>query len=159
MKYIFAVLVMCFPITLMAQTNLATTPPMGWNSWNKFQTRINEQLIHDVADAMIANGMRDAGYNYINLDDGWSMKDRDENGNLVGDTKRFPSGMKALGDYLHDLGFKFGIYNCAGTQTCPGYPGTRDHEEQDAKTYASWGVDYLKIRLVPHRRTASTRGL
>ena len=144
MKIAIAVLFWTFSFTVLAQSDLAPTPPMGWNSWNKFQTGISEKLIHDVVDAMIANGMRDAGYVNINLDDGWSMKERDENGNLVGDTKRFPSGMKALGDYLHDHGFKFGIYNCAGTQTCAGYPGTRDHEEQDAKTYASWGVDYLK---------------
>jgi alpha-galactosidase len=124
--------------------DLAPTPPMGWNSWNRFQVRINEDLIHEIAQAMIDSGMRDAGYIYVNLDDGWSMKQRDDDGNLVGDTKRFPSGMKALGDFLHDHGFKFGIYNCAGNLTCAGYPGGRDHEEQDAKTYASWGVDYLK---------------
>jgi alpha-galactosidase len=124
--------------------DLAMTPPMGWNSWNTFQTRIDEKLIESTADAMIANGMRDAGYVYVNLDDGWSTKDRDSSGNLVPDPLRFPNGMKALADYLHALGFKFGIYNCAGTMTCAGYPGGRDHEEQDAKTYASWGVDYLK---------------
>ncbi|MGD0464522.1 MAG: glycoside hydrolase family 27 protein [Tepidisphaeraceae bacterium] len=124
---------------------LAPTPPMGWNSWNTFQTRIDEHLIESTADAMIASGMRDAGYINVNLDDGWSEKQRDANGNLVGDLKRFPSGMKALGDYLHARGFKFGLYNCAGTLTCAGYPGARDHEFQDAKTYASWGVDYLKL--------------
>jgi alpha-galactosidase len=124
--------------------DLAPTPPMGWNSWNTFQTRIDEKLIESTADAMIANGMRDAGYVYVNLDDGWSTKERDSSGNLVPDPVRFPNGMKALADYLHARGFKFGIYNCAGTMTCAGYPGGRDHEEQDAKTYASWGVDYLK---------------
>lgn len=125
--------------------DLAPTPPMGWNSWNTFQTHIDEDLIKSTADAMIANGMRDAGYVYVNLDDGWSAKERDASGNLVGDPQRFPDGMKALGDYLHAHGFKFGIYNCAGTQTCAGYPGARDHEFQDARTYASWGVDYLKF--------------
>ena len=124
--------------------DLAPTPPMGWNSWNTFQTRIDEKLIESTADAMIANGMRDAGYVYVNLDDGWSTKERDSSGNLVPDPMRFPNGMKALADYLHARGFKFGIYNCAGTMTCAGYPGGRNHEEQDAKTYASWGVDYLK---------------
>jgi alpha-galactosidase len=124
--------------------DLAATPPMGWNSWNTFQTRIDEKLIESTADAMIANGMRDAGYVYVNLDDGWSTKDRDSSGNLVPDPVRFPNGMKVLADYLHARGFKFGIYNCAGTMTCAGYPGGRDHEEQDAKTYASWDVDYLK---------------
>ena len=123
---------------------LAPTPPMGWNSWNTFQTRIDEKLIESTADAMIANGMRDAGYIYVNLDDGWSTKERRLSGNLVADPVRFPNGMKALADYLHQRGFKFGIYNCAGTMTCAGYPGGRDHEEQDAKMYASWGVDYLK---------------
>jgi alpha-galactosidase len=124
--------------------DLAATPPMGWNSWNTFQTRIDEKLIESTAYAMIANGMRDAGYVYVNLDDGWSTKDRDSSGNLVPDPVRFPNGMKVLADYLHARGFKFGIYNCAGTMTCAGYPGGRDHEEQDAKTYASWDVDYLK---------------
>lgn len=128
----------------LAQVDLAPTPPMGWNSWNTFQTHIDEKLIESTADAMIANGMRDAGYVYVNLDDGWSMKQRDAQGNLVGDVDRFPHGMKALGDYLHSHGFKFGIYNCAGTETCAGYPGGKGHEEQDARTYASWGVDYLK---------------
>ncbi|HMB95828.1 MAG TPA: glycoside hydrolase family 27 protein, partial [Tepidisphaeraceae bacterium] len=137
---------LCFPAALLAQApdQLAPTPPMGWNSWNTFQTHIDEKLIEGTADTMAANGMRDAGYIYINLDDGWSEKQRDADGNLVGDKTRFPSGMKALGDYLHSHGFKFGIYNCAGSQTCAGWPGGRDHEIQDAKTYASWGVDYLK---------------
>ena len=124
--------------------DLAPTPPMGWNSWNTFATKVDEALIKTVADAMVANGMRDAGYVYVNLDDGWSTKERDEAGNLVADPRRFPSGMRALADHLHARGFKFGLYNCAGTKTCAGYPGGRDHEEQDAKTYASWGVDYLK---------------
>ena len=88
--------------------------------------------------------MKDAGYEYIVLDDAWLSKERDADGNLQGDPKRFPSGMKALGDYLHGKGFKFGIYNCAGTKTCAGYPGGYQHEEADAKMYASWGVDYLK---------------
>jgi alpha-galactosidase len=136
------VLLLCIPTGFAG--DLLPTPPMGWNSWNTFQTRIDEQLIESTADAMIANGMRDAGYVYVNLDDGWSAKERDAAGNLVGDPQRFPDGMKALGDYLHQRGFKFGIYNCAGTQTCAGYPGGRDHEVQDAQLYASWGVDYLK---------------
>ncbi len=117
---------------------------MGWNSWNTFQTRIDEQLIRDTADAIIASGMRDAGYTYVNLDDGWSTRERDSAGNLVPDPQRFPSGMKALGDYLHERGLKFGIYNCAGTKTCAGYPGGHGFEQRDAAAYASWGVDYLK---------------
>jgi alpha-galactosidase len=146
MKRFALIVLLCSLTASFAQTadQLAPTPPMGWNSWNTFQTHIDEKLIEQTADAMIANGMRDAGYININLDDGWSEKQRDADGNLVGDKTRFPNGMKALGDYLHSHGFKFGIYNCCGTQTCAGYPGGRDHDQQDAKTYASWGVDYLK---------------
>lgn len=123
---------------------LAQTPPMGWNSWNTFATKINEELIIGVADAMIENGMRDAGYNYINLDDGWMMMERDENGDLVPDPEKFPNGLKHLSDYLHERGFKFGIYGDAGRKTCGGYPGNQGHEFQDAQKYAEWGVDYLK---------------
>jgi len=123
---------------------LAPTPPMGWNSWNTFATNIHEDLIKDLADEMIANGMRDAGYDYIVLDDGWMDMERDAQGNLVAHPDKFPSGMKALGDYLHERGFKFGIYNCAGSKTCGGYPGSMGHEYQDALKYAEWGVDYLK---------------
>jgi alpha-galactosidase len=123
---------------------LALTPPMGFNTWNTFAKDINEVLIKQTADAMIKNGMRDAGYNYIVLDDCWSLHERDANGNLVPDPAKFPSGMKALGDYLHDRGFKFGIYSCAGSKTCGGYPGSQGHEYQDARSFASWGVDYLK---------------
>jgi alpha-galactosidase len=117
---------------------------MGWNSWNTFNVHIDENLIKEMADAIEQSGMKAAGYQYIVLDDAWLAKERDADGNLQGDPKRFPSGMKALGDYLHDKGFKFGIYNCAGTKTCAGYPGGYQHEEADAKMYASWGVDYLK---------------
>jgi alpha-galactosidase len=123
---------------------LALTPPMGWNTWNTFASRINEDLIKATADEMIRNGMRDAGYVYVVLDDTWSAMERDAGGNLVAHPEKFPSGMKALGDYLHERGFKFGIYNCAGTKTCAGFPGGWGHEFQDARTYASWGVDYLK---------------
>ncbi len=130
--------------------NLAPTPPMGWNSWNTFQTNVNEQLIKDMADALVKSGMRDAGYNYIVIDDGWEAMDRDSCGNLVPDPKKFPHGMKALGDYLHSKGFKFGIHNCAGTKTCASYPGGRGHEYQDAETYASWGIDYLKYDWCNH---------
>ncbi len=129
---------------------LAPTPPMGWNSWNTFQTNISEKLVKEMAEALTAGGMKDAGYNYIVLDDGWEMKTRDKEGNIVWDPKKFPSGMKALGDYLHENGFKFGIHNCAGTKTCAGYPGGRGHEFQDARAYASWGVDYLKYDWCEH---------
>lgn len=131
-------------------TGLALTPPMGWNSWNKFAGNINEDLIRQTADAMATNGMRDAGYVYIVVDDCWEAKDRDKAGNIVADPNKFPGGMKALGDYLHAKGFKFGIHNCAGTKTCAGFPGGRGHEFQDALTYASWGVDFLKYDWCEH---------
>ena len=123
---------------------LAKTPPMGWNSWNTFQTNINEDLIIGIVDSIISKGLQKAGYTYIVLDDGWMAKERDANGNLVPDPIKFPKGLKHLSDYIHSKGLKFGIYNCAGSQTCGGYPGSRGHEYQDAQMYASWGVDYLK---------------
>jgi len=129
---------------------LAMTPPMGWNSWNTFETHIDEALIKETAEALIESGMQDAGYKYIVIDDGWEAMSRDSLGNLIPDPSRFPWGMKALGDYLHDRGFKFGIHNCAGNTTCSGYPGGRGHEFQDARTYASWGVDYLKYDWCDH---------
>jgi alpha-galactosidase len=125
---------------------LALTPPMGWNSWNTFQTNINEQLVKDVADIFVSSGMKDAGYEYIVLDDGWMAMERDSvTGNLVPDPKKFPNGIKSLIDYVHSKGLKFGLYNCAGTKTCAGYPGTRGYEYQDARFYASLGIDYLKF--------------
>jgi len=125
-------------------TNLAPTPPMGWNSWNTFQTNIDEKLLHDMVDTYVASGMREAGYKYFTLDDGWMTMERDKNGQLEADPKKFPSGIKAFADYVHSKGLKFGIYNCAGDKTCAGYPGTRGHEYEDARLYASWGVDLLK---------------
>ncbi|MCU4164023.1 glycoside hydrolase family 27 protein [Carboxylicivirga caseinilyticus] len=124
--------------------NLALTPPMGWNSWNTFGTDINEKLVKDIADAFVETGLKDAGYEYLVLDDGWMAMERDENYNLVPDPKKFPNGMKAVVDYVHSKGLKFGIYNCAGNKTCAGYPGSRGFEYQDAKLYAEWGVDFLK---------------
>jgi alpha-galactosidase len=123
---------------------LAMTPQMGWNSWNKFQGRISEQLIRETADAMATNGMKAAGYEYVNIDDVWHATARDTNGNILADPVRFSHGIKALADYVHSKGLKLGIYSDAGSKTCAGRPGSLGHEEQDAKTYASWGVDYLK---------------
>ncbi len=123
---------------------LAMTPPMGWNSWNTFETHIDEKLVKETADIMVSSGMAAAGYTYIVLDDGWMTKERDTNGNLVPDPVKFPSGMKALVDYVHSKGLKFGLYNCAGTKTCAGYPGTRGFEYQDARFYASLNIDFLK---------------
>lgn len=122
---------------------LALTPPMGWNSWNNFACNIDEVLIRQTADAMVTSGMKDAGYQYVVIDDCWHGK-RDSLGFIHPDPQRFPSGMKALANYVHSKGLKFGIYSCAGDKTCAGRPGSRGHEYQDAITYAQWGVDYLK---------------
>jgi alpha-galactosidase len=126
--------------------NLAPTPPMGWNSWNTFQTNISEQLVKGIVDVMVASGMKDAGYSYLVLDDGWMAMERDpKTGDLIPDPKKFPNGLKPVIDYAHSKGLKFGLYNCAGTKTCAGYPGTRGYEYQDARLYASLGIDYLKF--------------
>lgn len=123
---------------------LAKTPPMGWNSWNTFGENINEELIKETADAMASTGLRDAGYNYLVIDDCWSLKSRDENGMLVADPKKFPNGMKAVADYVHSKGLKFGMYSCCGVKTCAGYPGSFGHEFDDAKYFAEVGIDLLK---------------
>jgi len=122
---------------------LALTPPMGWNSWNHFACEVNEQIIRETADAMVASGMKDAGYLYINIDDCWHGE-RDSLGFIHPHPEHFPSGMKALADYVHSKGLKLGIYSDAGWKTCGSRPGSRGREFQDAQTYASWGVDYLK---------------
>jgi alpha-galactosidase len=132
------------PVAALAGDGLALTPPMGWNSWNRFGCNVSEKLIKGAADALVASGMKDAGYQYVVIDDCWQVS-RDAAGKIVIDAERFPSGMKALADYVHSKGLKFGIYSDAGTQTCAGRPGTKGHEEIDAKTYAEWGVDYLKF--------------
>jgi len=120
---------------------LARTPPMGWNSWNLFAGKIDDQTVRTMADAMVTSGMRDAGYVYVNIDDTWEGV-RDAQGNLQSNHK-FPD-MKALADYVHSKGLKLGIYSSPGPRTCAGYPASYGHEEQDAKTFAGWGVDYLK---------------
>jgi alpha-galactosidase len=124
---------------------LAPTPPMGFNTWNTFQTKINEDMLQAMVDTFVSSGMKAAGYQYFVLDDGWMAMERDKSGNLVADPVKFPHGMKAFADYVHSKGLKFGIYNCAGWKTCAGYPGTRGHEFEDARLYASWGVDFLKF--------------
>jgi len=145
MKKILPVIFVLATVSVSAQKfqDLAMTPPMGWNSWNKFQCNVSEILIKEAADEMVSTGMRDAGYQYIVIDDCWQIK-RDSMGFIVADPERFPSGIKALADYVHSKGLKFGIYSCAGTKTCAGRPGGRGHEFQDAYMYAKWGVDYLK---------------
>ena len=122
---------------------VALTPPMGWNSWNKFGCKVSEDMIKSMADAMVSSGMKDVGYQYVVIDDCWQVG-RDENGFILADAKNFPSGIKALADYVHSKGLKFGIYSDAGKQTCAGRPGSQGHEFQDAIQYAKWGVDYLK---------------
>ena len=122
---------------------LAPTPPMGWNSWNKFGCNVSEKLLRDMTDAMVDSGMKAAGYQYVVIDDCWQVS-RDENGNIQADAQRFPSGIKTLADYVHSKGLKFGLYSDAGTKTCAGRPGSRGYEFQDARQYAAWGVDYLK---------------
>jgi len=121
----------------------AQTPPMGWNSWNKFGCNVSEKLIMDMADKMVETGMKDAGYQYIVIDDCWQVE-RDSLGFIQPDPDRFPHGMKYLADYVHSKGLKFGLYSCAGSYTCQGRPGSRGHQFQDALMYAKWGVDYLK---------------
>jgi len=131
------------PAAAQKDATLALTPPMGWNSWNHYGCNIDEQLIKSTADALVSSGLRDAGYVYVNLDDCWHGE-RDANGNIQPDPARFPSGMKALGDYLHARGLKFGIYSDTGEKTCAGRPGSQGYEFQDAAQYARWGVDYVK---------------
>ncbi len=123
--------------------DLAQTPPMGWNSWNTFGCNIDENLIRQTTDAMVSSGMRDAGYVYVNIDDCWHGE-RDANGFIQPDPRRFPAGMKALADYVHSRGMKIGIYSDAGATTCGGHPGSQGHEYQDALQYARWGIDLLK---------------
>ncbi len=134
------------PPATSAQTSasLAPTPPMGWNSWNKFGCNVSDKLIREMADAVVSSGMQAAGYQYVNIDDCWQVS-RDSSGTIVADPARFPSGIKALADYVHGKGLKLGIYTDAGTGTCEKRPGSLNHEVQDAKTYASWGIDYVKI--------------
>ena len=119
-------------------------PPMGWNSWNTFAKNIDESLIMETADAMVSEGLLDAGYEYLVIDDCWSELKRDRNGRLVPDAAKCPHGMKYVADYVHSKGLKFGMYSCAGTLTCAGYPSSYEHEYTDAATFAEWGVDFLK---------------
>src|SRR6202158_3235734 len=129
-----------------AQTSasLAPTPLMGWNSWNKFGCNVSDKLIREMADAVVSSGRQAAGYQYVNIDDCWQVS-RDASGTIVADPTRFPSGIKTLADYVHGKGLKLGIYTDAGNGTCEKRPGSLNHEVQDAKTYASWGIDYVKI--------------
>ena len=120
------------------------TPVMGWNTWNTFGEVISDEIILQTADKIVELGYKDAGYEYVIIDDCWSMKKRDENNRLVPDPERFPHGMKYVADYIHSKGLKFGMYSDSGFWTCAGYPGSYGYEYIDAKTFAEWGVDYLK---------------
>ncbi len=128
---------------MSSESTLAQTPPMGWNSWNTFGGRINEAVIRETADAMVSTGLKDAGYEYVVIDDLWEADERVE-GRLTWDSEIFPNGIPALADYVHDKGLKFGIYSCAGSHTCAGKPASYGYEEVDAQTFAEWGVDFLK---------------
>ena len=133
------------------------TPPMGWNSWNTFGLQPTDALIRETADMMVALGYRDAGYEYVIIDDGWMLMQRDENGLFVADPVKFPYGIRALADYVHSKGLKLGIYSCAGTRTCGRYPGSFDHEFSDAKQFAQWEVDYLKYDFCNFPKSADCR--
>ena len=130
------------PTTPVKANGLAKTPPMGWNSWNKFQGRVSDKMVREMADAIASSGMRDAGYIYVNIDDTWESAHRDSQGR-IGTNNKFPN-MKSLADYVHSKGLKLGIYSSPGPKTCEGYLGSYGHEEQDARTFAEWGIDYLK---------------
>src|ERR1700728_3893754 len=131
-----------------APPQAAQTPPMGWNSWNYFAEKVDDKGVRDAADQIVASGMRDAGYVYVNIDDTWEGE-RDANG-VLHSNEKFPD-MKALADYVHSKGLKLGIYSSPGPRTCAGYPGSYGHAKQDARTYADWGIDYLKYDLCSYR--------
>ncbi len=155
-KFMVFFIIVLFTVLGFSQKfkNLALTPPMGWNSWNCFGPDINEKKVMEIADYMVKTGMRDAGYIYLVIDDGW-QEGRDANGNIIVNKKKFPNGMKKVVDYVHSKGLKFGIYSDAGRKTCQGLPGSRGYEFQDAKTYAKWGVDYLKYDWCYHGKQNS----
>jgi alpha-galactosidase len=143
-KTALALALFALPFAATAQTKIAATPAMGWNSWNHFATHVTDKDVRDAADTIVSSGMKDAGYIYVNIDDAWEGK-RDASGNIVPNGK-FPD-MKSLADYVHSKGLKIGIYSSPGPQTCGKYEGSYQHEEQDAKMYAQWGIDYLKYDL------------
>lgn len=133
---------------------LVNTPPMGWNSWNTFGTNISDTLIREVADKFIELGLDKAGYKYVVIDDCWSERERDpKTHKIIPDKVKFPRGMKAVSDYVHSKGLKFGMYSCAGVRTCADYPGSFDHEFLDAETFAEYGVDFLKYDFCYHPDT------
>ena len=132
---------------------IINTPPMGWNSWNTFGENINEKVVMETADFIASSGLKECGYEYVIIDDCWSLRERNEQGEIVPDPEKFPHGMKYVSDYVHSKGLKFGMYSCGGTMTCAGYPASYDHEFVDAKCFAEWGVDYLKYDYCYHPET------
>lgn len=135
-----SIIVVCYGL----DNGVALTPPMGWSSWNTFKCNITESLILNHATTIVSSGMRDVGYQYVNIDDCWMAPRRDKFGNLQADSQKFPNGMKYLADRLHSMGLKLGIYTCPGEKTCLGFPGSYEHEYNDARLFASWGVDFVK---------------
>ena len=133
------------PARFSNPSHLSATPPMGWNSWCGYGTGVNDAAVRRNADGMVSSGMKDQSYRYVIIDDWWSMRDRDKDGNLAPDPQRFPEGIKALADYVHSKGLKFGMYTDAKSRTCGGFPGSYGHYEQDAALFAKWGVDFLKV--------------
>ena len=128
----------------MNRKTYTAVPPMGWNSWNTFYDQINEDLILQMAETMVSTGLRDAGYRYLIIDDCWQERQRDSLGNLAPDHIKFPRGIRAVADKVHEMGLQVGLYSCCGLRTCAGYPGSFEHEFRDAALFAEWGVDYLK---------------
>ena len=147
-------------LTIKIGVLLALTPPMGWNSWNTFTDQITDSLVRQIADSMVSTGMRDVGYQYVNIDDFWQLLDRDANGRIQVNKQKFPNGIKAVADYVHSKGLKLGVYSDAADRTCGGVAGSYGHEEQDAQDFAEWGVDLLKYdycNAPSARDTAVTR--
>lgn len=132
---------------------IINTPPMGWNSWNTFGPDINEKVVMETADFIASSGLKECGYEYVIIDDCWSLRERNEKGEMVPDPEKFPHGMKYVADYVHSKGLKFGMYSCGGAMTCAGYPGSYDHEFVDAKCFAEWEIDYLKYDYCYHPET------
>ena len=133
------------PVAVSLSNGLALTPPMGWSTWNVFECQYTEKDLRDVAHALISTGLADAGYRSLNVDDCWEGEQRTKDGQLTFNTTKFPNGIKAFGDYLHSLNLSFGLYSSSGPATCQGYPGSGGYEAEDAKTFASWGVDFFKL--------------
>jgi alpha-galactosidase len=146
---VLLVLFSCMSVAYAQKKDIAKTPPMGWNSWNYFNCDINETVVREMADAMVLSGMAAVGYEYVIIDDCWQIN-RLPDGTLVADPVKFPSGIKALADYIHSKGLKFGIYSDAGKKTCEERPGSLNYEEIDAKTFNKWGVDYVKYDWCHH---------